>query len=208
LPFTCVSFVVAAVAGRLTASVPARLLLAVGLALTGAGLMLMRGLTATSGWTALLVGFLIAGAGVGMVNPSLASTAIGVVPPQRSGMASGINSTFRQVGIATGIAALGAIFEHELRTKLAPHLIGTPIAGHAGKIAHAVAAGGAQSVVQHVPAGHRVAAMTAIHSAYASALNEILVVGGVVAFAGAALALVLVRGKDFAVYGAPEAVPA
>ena len=27
-------------------------------------------------------------------------------------MASGINSTFRQVGIATGIAAWGAIFQH------------------------------------------------------------------------------------------------
>ena len=30
-------------------------------------------------------------------------------------MASGINSTFRQVGIATGIAAWGAIFQHVVR---------------------------------------------------------------------------------------------
>ena len=71
----------------------------------------MRGLTPGSHWTALLAGFIVAGAGVGRVNPALASTAIGVVPPQRSGMASGINNTFRQVGIATGIAALGALFE-------------------------------------------------------------------------------------------------
>ena len=40
----------------------------------------------------------------------LASTAVGVVEPARAGMASGINSTLRQVGIATGVAALGAIF--------------------------------------------------------------------------------------------------
>ena len=29
-------------------------------------------------------------------------------------MASGINNTFRQVGIATGIAGLGAIFQHQV----------------------------------------------------------------------------------------------
>jgi hypothetical protein len=38
------------------------------------------------------------------VNPPLASTAVGVVPPQQAGTASGINSTLRQVGTTTGIA--------------------------------------------------------------------------------------------------------
>jgi predicted MFS family arabinose efflux permease len=46
-----------------------------------------------------------------MVNAPLASTAVSVVEPRRAGMASGINNTFRQVGIATGIAGLGAIFQ-------------------------------------------------------------------------------------------------
>jgi predicted MFS family arabinose efflux permease len=110
LPVTVVAFGVSAVSGNLSTRVPVRLLLSGGLLLVGVGLLLMRGLTASSHWTALLAGFILAGAGVGLINPALASTAIGVVPPQRSGMASGINSTFRQVGIATGIAALGAIF--------------------------------------------------------------------------------------------------
>src|SRR5205807_7770601 len=98
-----------------------------GLLMVGAGLLLMRGLTPSSHWTALLPGFIVAGAGVGLVNPALASTAIGVVPPQRSGMASGINNTFRQVGIATGIAVLGAIFESVIKDRLAPKLAGTPV---------------------------------------------------------------------------------
>ena len=79
-----------------------------------------------SGWTALLAGFIVSGAGVGLINPALASTAIGVVPPQRSGMASGINNTFRQVGIATGIAVLGAIFESGLATSSRPGSPGRP----------------------------------------------------------------------------------
>jgi predicted MFS family arabinose efflux permease len=87
--------------------VPIRLLIAPGLVLVGVGLLLMRGLTAGSGWTHLIPGFILAGAGVGLINPPLASTAIGVVTPDRAGMASGINSTFRQIGIATGIAGLG-----------------------------------------------------------------------------------------------------
>ena len=72
----------------------------------------MRGLEPGDDWTALLAGFLVAGGGIGLVNPALATAAVGVVEPQRAGMASGINSTFRQVGIATGIAAWGAIFQH------------------------------------------------------------------------------------------------
>src|SRR5436305_752174 len=120
LPTTVVMFFVSAISGNLSARVPVRLLLGGGLLLVGLGLMLMRGLTVSSTWTALLAGFIVAGVGVGLVNPALAATAIGVVQPQRSGMASGINSTFRQVGIATGIAVLGAIFESQITSKLAP----------------------------------------------------------------------------------------
>jgi len=208
LPFTVISFFVAVASGALSARIPIRLLLSAGMALTAVGLLLMRGLTSSSDWTALLPGFLVAGAGVGLVNPPLASTAIGVVPPQRSGMASGINNTCRQVGIATGIAVLGAIFESAITNKLGPALARTPAAGKSEQIAHAVAAGGAGQVTSSVPAGQRVQATTAIHVAFVSAMNDILLVAGIVAIAGAALGLLLVRGRDFVTVGGPEAAPA
>ena len=81
---------------------------------SAAGLLAMTAVDASSGWTTLIPGFMLAGAGVGLINPPLAATAVGVVHYSRSGMASGINSTFRQVGIATGIAGLGAVFQHEV----------------------------------------------------------------------------------------------
>ena len=204
LPFTVISFFVAAASGNLSNRVPFRILLGAGLALTGAGLLLMRGLTASSGWTALLPGFLVAGAGVGLVNPALAATAIGVVPPQRSGMASGINNTFRQVGIAAGIAILGALFESRISSQLAPQLAGTPAAGQAAQVGRAVAAGATQHVLQSVPHAERARADAAIHVAFASAMNEILLVGGIIALVGALLAMVLVRSRDFAPYQAAE----
>jgi EmrB/QacA subfamily drug resistance transporter len=210
LPFTVISFFTAVLSGRLSDRVAARLLLGVGVAGVGAGLFLMRGLTPSSGWTELLPGFLVAGAGLGLVNPALASTAIGVVPPQRSGMAAGINNTFRQVGTATGIAVLGAIFESRISSALAPKLAGTPAAGQASQVAHAVAAGGTQKVLAGVPAASHAQASAAIHSAFTSAMNDILLVAGVIALAGAVLAFVLVRTRDFATYGAvePAAAPA
>ena len=111
LPLSLVSFVVAPIAGRLMSHVPVRTLFGLGLGLVGVSLLLMYGVTAHSSWTTLLAGFIVGGVGIGLVNAPLAATAVGVVEPRRAGMASGINNTFRQVGIATGIAALGAILQ-------------------------------------------------------------------------------------------------
>jgi EmrB/QacA subfamily drug resistance transporter len=114
LPLSLISFVVAPIAGRLSTRIPVRILFGVGMSLVGAALLLMHGLTPSSGWTHLLPGFIVGGIGIGLVNAPLASTAVSVVEPRRAGMASGINNTFRQVGIATGIAGLGAIFQHQI----------------------------------------------------------------------------------------------
>ncbi len=108
------SLLTAIPAGRLSERIPVRWLIAPGLALVGIGLLLMRGIGPGTGWTHLILGFAVAGAGSGMVNPPLASTAVGVVHPRDAGMASGINTTFRQIGIATSVAALGSIFASRL----------------------------------------------------------------------------------------------
>ena len=93
---------------------PARLMIGTGFVLVSTGIWLMYGISAASGWTHLLPGMIVAGAGIGMVTVPLASTAVGVVPVARAGMASGINITFRQVGLAAGIAVLGSVFTARL----------------------------------------------------------------------------------------------
>ncbi len=112
LPLSGVSFFAAAISGRLTVIVQRRYLMAGGMVLVTIALAWMSLITTSGGWINLLPGFVLAGIGIGLINPALASTAVGVVEPRRSGMASGINSTFRQVGIATGIAVLGVVFSH------------------------------------------------------------------------------------------------
>jgi EmrB/QacA subfamily drug resistance transporter len=114
LALTAPMFVSSTMAGRLTHVVSARLMIGTGFVLVGAGIWLMYGVSAASGWTHLLPGMIVAGAGIGMVTVPLASTAVGVVPVARAGMAAGINITFRQVGLAAGIAVLGSVFTARL----------------------------------------------------------------------------------------------
>jgi EmrB/QacA subfamily drug resistance transporter len=122
LPLSIVSFFAAPIAGRLSARMPIRVLLGAGLALNAIALWLMSRVSSGSHWTVLLPGFLVGGIGIGMVNAPLASTAVSTVRVERAGMASGINNTFRQIGIATGIAALGAIFATRVDPRaFAPH---------------------------------------------------------------------------------------
>jgi EmrB/QacA subfamily drug resistance transporter len=110
LPLSALSFFAAPLAGRLSGHVPIRALIGAGLALNAIAMWSMSRVSTDSHWTVLLPGFLIGGVGIGLVNAPLATTAVSTVRLERAGMASGINNTFRQVGIATGIAALGAIF--------------------------------------------------------------------------------------------------
>jgi EmrB/QacA subfamily drug resistance transporter len=209
LPITLLAFVVAPIAGKLSARVPIRFFLAGGLALVGTALALMGGRQLGATWVGLLPGFILAGIGIGMINPPLASAAVGVVEPARSGMASGINNTFRQVGIATGIAALGAIFQSSVQSKLGGLLAGTPAAAHTSQIAQGVAAGGSRQVIAGVPPQFRGTVSHAANQAFISGLNELFIVASVIAFVGAVLAAVLVRQRDFVVssYDTEAAAP-
>lgn len=201
------SFVAAAVAGRLTESVPTKWLIGPGFLVVGAGLLLLIGIEPDSAWTHLVPGMIVAGLGIGMVNPPLASTAVGVVTPDRAGMASGVNSTFRQVGIATGIAALGSIFSHQVADELATRLAGTPVAGQSDRIAEAVTGGQVDAVVQAAPEGARASIADAAVAAFVDSLNHIGLIAAVIAFVAGALCLVLIRQRDFVPHGSPPAAP-
>jgi EmrB/QacA subfamily drug resistance transporter len=198
LPVTLLSFIVAPISGKFAERVGVRWFMGGGLALVGLGLALMSGLEAGDDWTALLAGFMVAGGGIGLVNPALATAAVGVVEPQRAGMASGINSTFRQVGIATGIAGLGAIFQHLVASNFLQHVPNgrVPPGVSADRLADFISFGGAQRVGN--PALAR-----AGEQAFVAGLNDILLYAAVLAFAGAVLAALLTRPQDFAVRTAP-----
>ena len=190
--------IAATAACRASSHVPVRWLIGPGLALVGIGLFTMSGLGAASSWAHLAAGLIIAGIGSGLVNPPLASTAVGVVTPERSGTASGINSTFRQIGLAVGIAAYGTIFTTSLKRNVAAGLTGTPVpAGRAAALVASIQRRNVGHAITSVPAGSRAEVAGAIRTGFASSINELLVISGALALAGAICALTLIRGKDF-----------
>jgi EmrB/QacA subfamily drug resistance transporter len=205
LPLTVLAFLVAPFAGRLTVRIHSRYLLGIGMLLITAGLLLMSRIHPDSTWTVLLPGFIVAGFGIGMVNPVLASASISVVEPQRSGMASGANNTFRQVGIATGIAILGAVFQSQIvghtSSVLRQTTVGQAVIHRAGaQLTAAEAAGEVHKVAAHVPlpAG-RAALLHAYHVGFSTTLNHLTIIGAIIAFAGSIGGFVLVRQRDFIV---------
>jgi EmrB/QacA subfamily drug resistance transporter len=195
LPITIASFFAAAAAGALVSRVQARFLMAAGLGLAATGLFLMAGLDAGSEWTALLGGFIVAGIGVGLLNPVIADVALSVVPKEQSGMASGINDTFRQVGVAVGIAAWGAVFLGRGANEVSELAAGTPAADgeRPRQLVEAASSGNLDAMVGSMPAGARETVEMAAREGFLAGVNEILVLGGLLAAAGALLALWLVR---------------
>ena len=211
LPITLASFFVAPVAGALLSRVPARVMLSIGLIGTGVGLLLMSGIQAGDSWTGLLAGFLVGGAGVGLLNPVIADVALSVVPKEQSGMASGINDTFRQVGVAVGIAAWGALFLGRGASEVRDLAAGTPAASGARprELVEAASSGNLDHALSAVPAGSRDAVGNAAQQGFLAGMNEILLLGGLLALAGSVVALLLVREREIErePLAGPEPVP-
>ncbi|QEV56934.1 DHA2 family efflux MFS transporter permease subunit [Streptomyces platensis] len=114
-PMALMSLLVGALGGRPLQRVAPQLPLGVGLLLVGAGALLEYALLDDgAGWAALVPGLAVSGLGIGAAMPVLVSAALGAAPPQRAGMASGAVNTFRQLGYALGIAALGTVFADAL----------------------------------------------------------------------------------------------
>ena len=123
---------------------------------------------------------------------------MGVVAAAARGDGVGHQLTFRQVGIATGIAGLGALFQALLADKAT---------GALARVPAEVLATGSPRV-----AGPSPEAQHAYLTVFTSALNDLFIVGAVVAIAGGVLSAVLIRSSDFvASQGrseAPEREPA
>jgi hypothetical protein len=133
---------------------------------------------------------LLAGFGLGIGNPAIARVALGVVPPQRSGMASGISNTMRIGGLATGVAALGAIFQQRISTGLTP-----AFGSHAAALSKVVSSAGVQAAVVATHGQANTASIARV--AFVSGLRLILVIGMILVALGAVASFALVRAKDF-----------
>jgi EmrB/QacA subfamily drug resistance transporter len=109
LPCTVVVFLVSAASVQLGARIAPGILISGGLGLVALGLALLTIVGVHSSWAVTLPGMVIGGIGTGLFNPAGSALALSSVPERHSGLASGINDTFRQAGIPLGVAVYGAL---------------------------------------------------------------------------------------------------
>jgi MFS family permease len=114
LPWTATPMLVAPLAGGLADRFGNRPFMVVGMAMQAVGL----------GWVALIatphmsylelgIALTVAGVGSSLCWPTIANSVMGSVPPQEAGVASGANSSLRELGGVFGVAVLAAVFTRQ-----------------------------------------------------------------------------------------------
>jgi EmrB/QacA subfamily drug resistance transporter len=109
LPWTLMVVIFAPIAGKLSDRVGSRWLMAGGMTVVAICCLLLSTVTLTSSFWQMLPAFVLGGLGMSFVMTPMSAAAMGAVSVDKAGVASGVLNTFRQVGVALGIAVMGAI---------------------------------------------------------------------------------------------------
>src|SRR3954452_17214026 len=109
VPGTVLMVFISGASAQLASRVAPGTIIGGGLALVAIGLSFSVLVQPDSSWTILLPSLLIGSVGTGFFNPALSAVALNSAPQHMSGLAAGVNDTFRQAGIAVGVAAFGAL---------------------------------------------------------------------------------------------------
>jgi EmrB/QacA subfamily drug resistance transporter len=185
LPMTLVIVVVGPVAGRLTDRVGPRPLMTAGLVVVAASIFIQSRITIHSGYGLLLPGFVLMGAGMGLVMSPMSTAAMNAVDRTKAGAAGGVLSMSRMVGSTFGVAVMGAIVTAIGKSQLDEHLPQLSAATRTS-IANALGSGAGP--------GHGASAqvVSVVHHAFISALSTGLTVGAAITFASAGIAWTLI----------------
>ncbi len=109
LPGTVVMFCVSGASAPLVQRTSAGLLITAGLVLVAGGMALTTIIGPHTSWALVLPGEMLASIGTGMFNPALSAVALSSLPERHGGLAAGVNDTFRNAGVALGVAVFGAL---------------------------------------------------------------------------------------------------
>jgi MFS family permease len=147
LPWILMLLLIGPFTGKLTQRVAPRLVIAGGLAVMGAGLLLLTGIDEHSTYTDLLPGLVLGGIGGALTIP-LSDVAIGAAPVEKAGVASGVFNTAREAGGSLGIAVIGAVLSSAQHHTAA----GGPAHAFAAGYAHGLLVAAALALVSAVVA--------------------------------------------------------
>lgn len=191
LAYTVPTILVPPLAERLLLRRGPGMVIPFGLFTIGAGFALLHIATSRvdADWMTLLPGCILAGTGLGLTNTPVTNTATAAVPPERAGMASGMDMSARFISLSVNIAIMGLVLSGGVHAQLAGTLP-QPVA-HAtlGSLADAVSAGNLATAESY---GLSVATA---RDALAHGIGRVTLYGAVAAWAFALTSLVVFGGS-------------
>ena len=200
LPTTVGIFLIAPVAGLLTARLGPRLPTVLGALLAASALLLVTRLEPDSSYGSLWWNFGMLGIGFGLMISPLAAAVLSATPPERAGLGSSVNNTSRQVGGALGVAVLGTVVLQQFTSNIASQLTQVGVPARLGAtIASRIAAAGAQA--SQVPLPGRLplppaALHQAINQAFVDALHVPFLITGIIMLVTAVLVAIFLWQKQ------------
>ncbi len=146
VPGPLVSLFVAPVAGNAVGRLGGRKILVPGLLVFGSGIALTAVMAqADSSVWAIIPGQIVFGIGMGLVFAPTSTLAMQEIPPRLTGVASGMFTTFRQIGAVVGAAAVGALLQNRLAAEGVPQ----EVREQAGRLTDAAYADGLTDAVRY-----------------------------------------------------------
>jgi EmrB/QacA subfamily drug resistance transporter len=200
IPFAAPMVLAPRITARLAAIYSGRTLLTAGLAIALIGNVLFSIVAYTDLPYAVFVGcMIVAGCGAGLLNGQTVKVLQGAVPENRAGMASGLASTTRFIGILVSVAVLGAILSDITRRNFITAAIRFGL-DHASAEAAArkVTSGDLAGMLESAPEGLRAVLGSAGLKAYALGFGEASLLAALMAAVACALTYRYVRTEDTA----------
>ena len=185
IPNTAVMFLLSRRFGALAMRIGPRLPMTAGPLLSGAGLLLLRGVDAHPDYvTEVLPAVLLFALGLSMTVAPLTATVLSSVEQRHAGVASGVNNAVARVASLLAIAVVGAIvassFSGALPTALAQSTRSEPLVTR---------------VPRSVPPGQRAEAKAELTSASVGAFHDGITICALLVAAGGLISVAGVRAK-------------
>lgn len=186
MALTVVALNLTGLGARLVRKIGTPVVIAAGMSCLAAGLAAIA-LLGRHGYSGMLLGLVVMGAGIALAMPAMANAIMSAIPPEKAGVGAGVNGTLAEFGNGLGVAVLGAVMNARFAA-LVP------------------AAVGAASLPAALAAADGPAAREQIKDAFASGLEVSQLVGAVAVLAGGLLAALLLRRAERAEASAASAL--
>ncbi|WP_426570797.1 DHA2 family efflux MFS transporter permease subunit [Aquihabitans sp. McL0605] len=192
MPIALALMVAAPLSAKLVGRFGTKIVVATGLGLVGLALLIFSRVTVTSGYPLVALVLVIVGVGMGFAMAPATDSIMGSLPPSRAGVGSAVNDTTREIGGALGVAILGSVTAAVYTSQIRSNPNYEALAKASPEAAKAVSdsVGSASIVGAHLPAQAAQLITDAANEAFVVALQHTVIVGALVAFAGAVVAAV------------------